>query len=146
MPRWSSCESLFCEVGLLWHRQQSNSWMKSLLWCHHRVHCFCLSLLLLGIGLLFIHTQVFKILECTSVLITSHELSFSGEMCTFNFGICVEFCWGKWIENWMKFHPAWLDGMHCKCTEPFFFSLSFSQMGKVEHYLQCVRTPSRATV
>lgn len=41
-------------------------------------------LFLLGIGLLFTHTQVFKTLEHTSMLITSHELLFWEETCTFD--------------------------------------------------------------
>lgn len=77
-------------------------------------------LFLLGIGLLFTHTQVFKTLEHTSMLITSHELLFWEETCTFD-GVSMGFCQGNRIENWTKLHPAWRDGMPCKCTELFFF-------------------------
>lgn len=96
-------------------------------------------LFLLGIGLLSTHTQGFKTLEYTSMLITSMSCCFGRKRALLT-GVCVGFCQGNRIENWTKLHPAWIDGMPCKCTELSFFWLSFSEMDKVRHYLQCVKS------
>lgn len=53
------------------------------------VHCFCLPLLLFHRGLLFIRKHILKRLEHTSMLITSLELPFCGEICPFHFGVCM---------------------------------------------------------
>lgn len=96
---------------------------------------FCFPLLLLGVGLLLIHTQVFQRLESTPMVIIFHELPFVGGRCTFHLGVCVWFCWEK--ENRAKFHSVY--GIEWYASYMywtfFFFWLSFSQNNKVRHYL-----------